>query len=285
LFMDAFEEMTHLIDSSTVDQHIDAKKSGTTATVIVHDTEKDLLTVGYVGDSGVAIARGLNHTAEYLTPDHTAEIDAEMRRIDEYGGRVEYDGHSYRVYLMHESGPGLNMSRAFGDLQGRPAGIISVPDVYQVKLSKTDQFIVLCSDGIWEFISAEDATEIVHQSLVNHKNPAEDLAVESLKRWNMYADVVDDITCIVIDFNQSGARHDLHKLKQSGGCENETPEQHGEAHLASSNTSAEDYDVLFEADIEHSQTIMASPAVSPTGARAAILSKNAKNGNPKARGV
>jgi len=205
LIVEAFEEMTHLLETATSDMQIDANKSGTTATIVIHDEEKDLLTLAWVGDSGAAIARGLNSEmtdAEYLTPNHTAAEEEELRRIEDYGGRVEFDGHSYRVYLMDAAGPGLNMSRAFGDLQGRPAGIVSIPDVIQVKLNKSDQFIVLCSDGIWEFISADEAAAVAEDAMINHRNPAKEMALEALRRWNTYADVVDDITCIVVDFQR-----------------------------------------------------------------------------------
>jgi serine/threonine protein phosphatase PrpC len=48
--------------------------------------------------------------------------------------------------------PGLAMSRAFGDRVARDCGLISTPDVIYHHLTGADQFVVIASDGIWEFM-------------------------------------------------------------------------------------------------------------------------------------
>lgn len=42
------------------------------------------------------------------------------------------------------------------------AGVISVPEIKEIQIdSNQDLFIVIGSDGVWEFISNEDAAEIL----------------------------------------------------------------------------------------------------------------------------
>ena len=60
---------------------------------------------------------------------------------------------------MDENIPGLAMSRSFGDQIASQVGVISEPGKYLIKeeimefnFTKNDRFIVLASDGIWEFI-------------------------------------------------------------------------------------------------------------------------------------
>merc|ERR1719440_2083772 len=114
-------------------------------------------------------------------------MEQEKSRILAHGGRIENDGYNFRVYSQEGPGPGLNMTRSFGDLQGRGAGIISIPDVTQVQLSKDDRFLVVCSDGVWEFMSESDVDAIVTKALADLSNPAEELASESLQLWQDYA--------------------------------------------------------------------------------------------------
>lgn len=52
--------------------------------------------------------------------------------------------------------PGLAMSRSLGDKAGRDLGVISEPDVYEIILKEEDKFIVIASDGVWEFFTNAD---------------------------------------------------------------------------------------------------------------------------------
>lgn len=45
----------------------------------------------------------------------------------------------------------------------RRVGVISEPDHSEVELTPNDQFIVLASDGVWEFISSKEAVDIIAQ--------------------------------------------------------------------------------------------------------------------------
>lgn len=45
-------------------------------------------------------------------------------------------------------GPGLALSRAFGDYFIKDFGLISEPEVTQRNINRDDQFIILATDGV-----------------------------------------------------------------------------------------------------------------------------------------
>lgn len=63
-----------------------------------------------------------------------------------------------RVWLKDENIPGLGMSRSFGDKIGNQVGVIAKPEIMEWVLSEEDKFIIIASDGIWEFIDSEDVS-------------------------------------------------------------------------------------------------------------------------------
>merc|ERR1712032_173885 len=100
-----------------------------------------------------------------LTRDHKPNLPDERRRIESNGGRVVFDGYAnHRVYAKNARYPGLNMSRCLGDLLGhQDCGISCEPEVKNYKILPTDQILMLCSDGVWEFISPAEAAGIVKE--------------------------------------------------------------------------------------------------------------------------
>lgn len=48
------------------------------------------------------------------------------------------------------------MSRSFGDYVASTVGVISEPEVIYHRMDCKNGFLVVCSDGIWEFITNEE---------------------------------------------------------------------------------------------------------------------------------
>ena len=44
------------------------------------------------------------------------------------------------------------MSRSIGDEVAKKLGVIAEPEISQVKLTHKDKFILIASDGVWEFL-------------------------------------------------------------------------------------------------------------------------------------
>lgn len=66
-----------------------------------------------------------------------------------------------RVWLKHQELPGLAMSRSLGDKIAQSVGVSPVPEVKEFLISPQDRFIVLASDGVWEFLPNEEVARIV----------------------------------------------------------------------------------------------------------------------------
>ena len=68
-------------------------------------------------------------------------------------------------------------------------------------MCKEDKFIVIASDGVWEFLSNEEVAQIVLPFFEkrNAESAAEALVRESYLRWRQEEDdIIDDITCVII---------------------------------------------------------------------------------------
>merc|ERR1711957_838875 len=95
---------------------------------------------------------------------------------------------------------GLNMSRALGDELAREAGVTERPEIKILKLEEDDDFLLLCSDGVWEFVSRDAACSVVRAEGRNRPGVAvHRLSEVAYAAWmeDSGGDVADDITCIV----------------------------------------------------------------------------------------
>eukprot|EP00916_Digyalum_oweni_P012552 GHVL01020748.1.p1 GENE.GHVL01020748.1~~GHVL01020748.1.p1 ORF type:complete len:368 (+),score=55.11 GHVL01020748.1:100-1104(+) len=145
----------------------DAQVSGSTCTVVIRKGE--MLYSAHVGDSRAVLAVAdssmpSGYRALDLTEDHKPNLEIEKKRIFATGGQIRrLDGDiPYRVFVKGKQYPGLAMSRAIGDLIGTQAGVIPEPEVSECILSEeSDIFVLLCSDGVWEFISSQEAVDMV----------------------------------------------------------------------------------------------------------------------------
>lgn len=48
------------------------------------------------------------------------------------------------------------MSRSMGDKVAHSVGVTADPEVFEFILTLNDKFIVIASDGVWEFLSNDD---------------------------------------------------------------------------------------------------------------------------------
>ncbi len=96
-------------------------------------------------------------------PDEAQRIHAKGGRIDsfrDYYNNGEPIGPQ-RVWLAKEEIPGLAMSRSFGDRVAHSVGVSAEAEVREFLLNTNDKFVVVASDGVWEFLSNEDVAAIV----------------------------------------------------------------------------------------------------------------------------
>lgn len=205
----AFAECQKLIEHLTSTKEVDASMSGATTTVMYHDLAANWFIVAHCGDSRsvLAIKGGAKNKAEDLTVDHKPNLPAEKKRIEANGGRVVFDGfYNHRVFAKGAMYPGLNMSRALGDVVAhKTAGLTQEPDIKTVDVKDSHDFVLLCTDGVWEFIESNEAVDMVTTfGRSKCQEAVEKLASESWDRWMKDSDgeVADDITAVVVYFGQ-----------------------------------------------------------------------------------
>ena len=66
--------------------------------------------------------------------------------------------------------PGLAISRSIGDQISHSIGVFEKPEVLRFDLKPEHKFIVIASDGVWEFLSIEEIAQIV-QPFFYKNNP------------------------------------------------------------------------------------------------------------------
>ena len=174
-----------------------------------------VLTVGWVGDSRAVLSRA-GQPVE-LSKDHKAAREDEKARVRANGGTVDRQGRLYGT---------LAISRAFGDLQmknkstaeivrvgpvatgpadaewGSEGTLIVVPDVVQVVVGPTDEFVVLASDGVWDVMTNEQVVNFVRYHLNLHgdvRRAAAELVDKAVAMGS-----VDNISCVVVGFVPMG---------------------------------------------------------------------------------
>ncbi|EGR29818.1 protein phosphatase 2c, putative [Ichthyophthirius multifiliis] len=190
-------------------QSVDSYLSGSTLISIF--IQKKKLYIANVGDSRVILAKQkASNTPFYpcqLSTDHKPSLESEKNRIIKAGGRVESQAHyngqpvgPLRVWQQNADIPGLAMTRSMGDRAGIPAGITADPEINEIQLTAEDKFIVIASDGIWDFMNDFDVVKCVEQfyDKKNADQAAECLINQAIQAWKKETDYRDDITCTVI---------------------------------------------------------------------------------------
>ena len=87
--------------------------------------------------------------------------------------------------------------RSLGDVVAHSAGVISEPEFTEYELdSKTDKFIVVATDGLWEFVNNQETLDLV-EGQFGPAQAVDTLVTEAGTRWMQEEQVIDDTTVIV----------------------------------------------------------------------------------------
>ena len=206
-----------LADKQLNNMEFDVAESGCTCCLIIHIGTH--IICANTGDSrAIAVydqANDMNSKdldfldVVQLSIDFKPELPEEISRIMLAGGVVEQlkdeDGEGigpYRVWVKGKDYPGLAMSRSIGDLKGKTIGVIPDPGIYEYDINKSTKYIIVCSDGVWEFLNNEIVMNI-GKTYYLENNAVEfchELVDKALKEWEDRESIVDDITAVVAFF-------------------------------------------------------------------------------------
>ena len=205
-------ELYNKSDTELVTQdNFDYTLSGTTCNIVFQFNSH--LVCFSVGDSrGILIydkGNSLNEGIFLLSIDHKPDLPSELERIESHGGIVDKIEDMYgnklgpsRVFKAGFNSPGLAMSRSLGDLEAKECGVISTPQIIEYNINNNSKYMVICSDGVWEFASNEQVRDI--GNIFYKKNDASGFCSElieySVGLWEQNEIIRDDITVVSVFF-------------------------------------------------------------------------------------
>ena len=64
--------------------------------------------------------------------------------------------------MKNQPYPGLCLSRALGDTVAASIGVIAEPDVTTYTITEDDIFVIICSDGVWEFMDNDEVVNLIN---------------------------------------------------------------------------------------------------------------------------
>ncbi|ANQ06243.1 Protein phosphatase 2C [Plasmodium coatneyi] len=164
--------------------------SGSTACVSV--IFNHMIYIANIGDSRCVLSK--NGRAVAVTVDHRAGGNKkEEERIITSGGVLDDEG-----YL----GGCLGVCRGFGSFDKKTReklkGLVCEPDLFQIKLTEDDEFLIICCDGIFDVMTSQEAVNTVRASLVESSDPT--VAAEALCQLAYKRKALDNLSVVVVIF-------------------------------------------------------------------------------------
>ena len=120
-----------------------------------------------------------------LSYDHRASDPNENERITKEGGFV-FGGRVYGILML---------SRAFGDWELKPYGVLNVPHITRTNITNNDLYVVVASDGVWDVFEDMDIYEM-SKGINNAKELCNNIVQKSIENGS-----TDNISCFVIKLN------------------------------------------------------------------------------------
>lgn len=113
------------------------------------------------------------------------------------GNEDDNNGDPPRLWIPGNRLPGTAFTRSIGDSVAEQIGVVAVPEILRHLLTSDDKYIIICSDGVFEFISSQHAVDLVHES-TEPIEACRRLISQSYHLWLHNEVRTDDITAIVI---------------------------------------------------------------------------------------
>jgi serine/threonine protein phosphatase PrpC len=182
----------------------DIQISGAACVMVIKSKEHIWLT--HAGDSRIVV--GDPESGEILveTEDHKPNDPRERARLEAAGCEVQtfrfdHNVQIHRVFVRGTEYPGLCMSRSLGDQSVKQHGVLSLPAIRRITSSPGKMFIVLASDGVWEFIPSKLVCSSLSKKLIQEGKDkcVARIVTEAKKRWKSNeGSYCDDITAMLI---------------------------------------------------------------------------------------
>lgn len=139
------------------------------------------------------------------------------------GEDLDIHGDPPRIWIPGQNYPGTAFTRSLGDKLAKEIGVTCEPEILTKELTSNDHILVVASDGIFEFITNQEAIDIC-LAADSPLHACEALVKAAYDQWLVYENRTDDITLIVCflsverpvpDNGEGGTTEDLVSLASS----------------------------------------------------------------------
>jgi len=200
--------------------HFSDMMSGTTAisgllvgrTLYVANVGDSRAIVGVRDETGVLKAEALSIDQTPFRQDERERVKKAGARVltmdqiegyrdinEEFGNEEDDDGDPPRLWCQEGAYPGTAFTRSLGDQIAERIGVFAEPELLRRDLGKEDEFILIASDGVFEFLSSQAVADIVS----HYEDPIEAcraVVSEAYRLWLQYEVRTDDISAILVRF-------------------------------------------------------------------------------------
>lgn len=138
--------------------------------------------------------------------ERVLQLGGEIRSIDGHkrddwgdlvhGDTINIEGDPPRLWVKGKDYPGTAFTRSLGDRAAEGIGVISEPEIVTKVLTEDDKYLVIASDGIFEFLTNKYVMTVCSTSLTPLE-ACERLTQAAYDQWLVHENRTDDITVIV----------------------------------------------------------------------------------------
>ena len=113
------------------------------------------------------------------------------------GEEIDEGGDPPRIWSPHGAYPGTAFTRSFGDMYAEELGVTAEPEILVRDLQPNDRYIVIASDGVFEFLTNQMVADMVAQR-ADPLDACRAIVAQSYELWLQYEVRTDDITIIAM---------------------------------------------------------------------------------------
>lgn len=144
--------------------------------------------------------------------ERVEKFGAEIRSVDGkrrddwgdlvHGDKINVEGDPPRLWFFNKDFPGTAFTRSLGDRMAEQIGVTADPEIITTTLTKNDEFLVIASDGIFEFLTNKYVMNVCATS-ATPLEACELLTRAAYDQWLVHENRTDDITVIVCFLSSS----------------------------------------------------------------------------------
>eukprot|EP00798_Chlamydomonas_sp_ICE-L_P004753 gene4753-34503_t len=107
------------------------------------------------------VPENLLNNAQFAVSPESAYHRAMDPNVEHWGTEEENDGDPPRLWAPNATYPGTAFTRSIGDSAAERIGVFAEPEVVSKQLTSNHPFLVIASDGVWEFLPSQSVIDMV----------------------------------------------------------------------------------------------------------------------------